>query len=463
MLKVTKRDSKEHQEYVLGTILMDGPTPNVVEILSKLKKEMFSDERAIIFEKCRMLFDEQGETNLGSVMEYFLNSNYNVDVVSSSAIAIATNHYGSGNVRYHAKRIRQIYNLNNTMVKALRIVNDISREGDIGKATRAIEDVLSDLVIETDDTHPVLLKDIAGGYLERLDNRIENPKASGLETGCRVIDENVGPFNFTDLITIAGAPGFGKTEFALMMLKNIAEHNNKHVVIFTLEMDRFQIYQRFAAIHTGISNGALRNPMYLKEEDFPKITEAISNINNLPIYVDDSPSLTLWQVISKAKMMKQRHPDIACIAIDYIQNLDFPTDVPRHLSVNEATKKLKALAKEIHCPIIQVAQINRNWRNRRFKEPNNQDLADSSGIERDSNVILFPYRPDEAGDENTCGTLAKIIVGKNRDKEKTPFVMDFVNGHFLETDKKWVDKKGVDNGNVDPNLYRNSKGRDVYF
>ena len=240
----------------------------------------------------------------------------------------------------------------------------------------------------------------------------------GVSTGFSDLDEKTAGFQNSDLIVIAGRPSMGKTALAV----NIAEHavledqgDGGAVLVFSLEQSAEQLAMRLLSAVGGIDQGRMRNGQ-MHDDDWPRFDSALNLLRDKPLYIDDTPALTALDILVRARRVRRETPTrrLKLIVVDYMQ-LMRPTEKAesRARELSEISGRLKAIAKEMGCPLVALSQLNRAPENRDNKRPRMSDLRESGAIEQDADLILFIYR-DEVYDENTEDKFAELNIAKQR-------------------------------------------------
>lgn len=247
-----------------------------------------------------------------------------------------------------------------------------------------------------------------------LHHRYENRGAvTGLPTGFIDLDEMTAGLQPSDLIIVAARPSMGKTAFSVNMAENAAMRTKKAVAIFSMEMSASQLAFRLISSMGRIDARHLRTGD-LAEEEWPRVTNAITLLSEAKIFIDDTPALSPSELRARARRLKREH-DLGLIVIDYLQLMQVPgTKENRATEISEISRSLKALAKELNIPVIALSQLNRSLEQRTDKRPVMADLRESGAIEQDADVIMFIYRDEYYNPESGEKGVAEIIIGKQR-------------------------------------------------
>jgi replicative DNA helicase len=264
-----------------------------------------------------------------------------------------------------------------------------------------------------------------------LHHRYENRgSVTGLPTGFIDLDEMTAGLQPSDLIIVAARPSMGKTAFSVNMAENAAMRTKKAVAIFSMEMSASQLAFRLISSMGRIDARNLRTGD-LAEEEWPRVTNAITLLSEAKIFIDDTPALSPSELRSRSRRLKREH-DLGLIVIDYLQLMQVPgTKENRATEISEISRSLKALAKELNVPVIALSQLNRSLEQRSDKRPMMSDLRESGAIEQDADVIMFIYRDEYYNPESGEKGVAEIIIGKQRNGPTGVVKLAFL-GHYTK-------------------------------
>lgn len=253
--------------------------------------------------------------------------------------------------------------------------------------------------------------------LEKYHNR--QGEVIGVATGFSKLDELTAGFQNSDLIIVAGRPSMGKTAFSLNLARNAAIDNKIGVGFFSLEMSKFQLAARLLSCDARIDSNNLRRGR-LSNQEWSKLSIAAGALSDAPLFIDDTASLSVFELRAKARRLKSKH-DIGLLIVDYLQLMQGPAGKEsRQQEISEISRSLKAVAKELDIPVVALSQLSRQPEIRGgSKRPLLSDLRESGALEQDADVVVFIYRPEVYGIEtNDLGhpteNIAEIIVGKQR-------------------------------------------------
>jgi replicative DNA helicase len=251
---------------------------------------------------------------------------------------------------------------------------------------------------------------------------------TGVATGFRDLDRLTCGLQKSDLIIIAGRPSMGKTAFALNMVEHAACEKKICSAIFSLEMSKEQLVQRMLCGLGRVDGSKLRGG-FLKESDWPRLTRAAGKLSEAPIFIDDTPALSVLEMRAKARRLKKEH-GLGLLVVDYLQLMrSVGHSESREREISEISRSLKALAKELSVPVIALSQLNRGVESRSDRRPQLSDLRESGAIEQDADVIAFIYR-DEVYNKNSVDKgVAEILVSKQRNGPTGTVRLAFLSEH----------------------------------
>jgi replicative DNA helicase len=264
-----------------------------------------------------------------------------------------------------------------------------------------------------------------------LSHRYENRgQLTGISTGFTDLDELTAGLQPSDLIIVAARPSMGKTAFAMNIAEAAAMRGKKSVAVFSMEMSASQLALRLISSMGRIHQQHLRTGD-LAEEDWPRVTSAITMLSEAKIFIDDTPAMSPVEMRARSRRLQREH-GLDMIVIDYLQLMQVPGNKEnRATEISEISRGLKALAKELNVPVIALSQLNRSLEQRADKRPMMSDLRESGAIEQDADLIMFIYRDDYYNKESPDKGLAEIIIGKQRNGPTDTAKLTFL-GHYTK-------------------------------
>jgi replicative DNA helicase len=427
--------SAEAEESVLGSVLLSSEAANIA--LEKLHPEDFYiPAHQSIFEAIVALFDSNQPIDAVTVSESLRRldaldrsggPSYLAQLLDSVPTASNIEHY-AGIVEEHALRRR-----------LQRVGGDVTQ-----LATRMEDDIASVLDRAEQSVFAVSERRIGEGLApidpllgpaieqaEELNRR--GSMVTGLPTGFRDLDKMLAGLHPSNLLIVAARPGMGKSSLALNIAQNAAIHHDAPVALFTLEMSREEVVSRMLCAAGRIDSQRLRSGQ-LSESDFTKLSNAASILYKKPIFVDDSPGLTVTEIRAKCRRMRRR-PGLGLVVIDYLQLMQGSGQENRQQEIAVISRSLKNLARELDVPVIALSQLNRSMEQREDKRPRLSDLRESGSLEQDADVVMFIYRHEYYHPEaqETKG-IAEVAVAKHRQGATGRIDMTFLPEFTLFSD-----------------------------
>ena len=410
---------------VLGAILQSNEA--FLKCLELLRPEHFyRDAHRTIFAAAQGLFGRSEPVDLITITNE-LRRRGDLEEVGSAAFlsslvdAVPT----AANVSYHARIIRDKALLRQLIDVATGIVG--LGYGDHEEAEQVLEEAEQQIFQISEDRVRrafLPLRSILKDAFEQVERLFERKtQVTGVPTGFSQLDQMTAGLQPSELAIIAGRPSMGKTSFALNIARNAAMEEGIPVGIFSLEMSKEQVVQRMLSSEAEVDSNRIRTG-YLRESDWPKLTNAAGRLSEAPIFIDDSAAIAVIELRAKARRLKAEH-NIGLIVIDYLQLISGRLRVEnRQQEVSEICRALKAMAKELRVPVVALSQLARRAEERGEKgRPQLSDLRESGAIEQDSDVVIFLYRPGyyqarradmEGGIDSERDTRTEVNVAKQR-------------------------------------------------
>jgi len=283
-------------------------------------------------------------------------------------------------------------------------------------------------------TGPEIIAAILARTVDRIDTLFHSKSPiTGVSTGFHDFDKLTSGLQAADLVIVAGRPSMGKTTFAMNMAEHVAMTTDKAVLIFSMEMPAESLAMRMLASLGRIEQGRIRSGQ-LQDDDWPRLTSAISMMSAKKLLIDDGGALSPMEVRARARRAAREHGDLAMIVIDYLQLMRVPGNSEHRASeISEISRSLKALARELNVPVIALSQLNRGLEQRPEKRPVMSDLRESGAIEQDADLIVFIYRDEIYHKDSPDKGTAEIIIGKQRNGPIGMTRLTFL-GHYSRFD-----------------------------
>jgi replicative DNA helicase len=413
-LKIPPQNIEAEQSVLGGVLIEPDALSRVLEIMRG--QDFYRESHQKIFTAMVEMYQKGTPVDLITLSEYLLSRGH-MEVVGGAAYlaSLADAIPSAVNIEVYARIVRDKATLRRLISLSAEIAGKSYRfSGDVeeilDQAEKAIFEITEDKI--TPHVYPLseVIKD-SFRTIEELYDRKE--RISGVPTGFLNLDQFTSGLQPSDLIIVAGRPSMGKTAFALDIARNAATQAEIPSVIFSLEMSRQQLATRMLCSEARVDAHKLRSG-YIGERDWPRLTSAAGVLSEAPIFIDDSAAMSVLQMRAKARRLKADR-GLGLVVVDYLQLMSGRSGADRReQEISEISRSLKALAKELHVPVIALSQLNRKVEDRTDKRPVMADLRESGAIEQDADVILFIYR-DEMYDENSKQKgIAEIIIGKQR-------------------------------------------------
>lgn len=289
------------------------------------------------------------------------------------------------------------------------------------------------------------IKDLSKEVLDKIFYLMSNPtSADGINTSFRELDAITSGLHKDELIILAARPSMGKTAFALNLALNAAKNTNGTVMIFSLEMNAEQLVTRMLSCVSNVDGYLLKKPSLLREYDVEKMVIGQNKLKNLKIIIDDSPGLTIGELVWKANNAKKNMKDLALIVVDYLQLLSVSSKPGsgnnRQNEISKISRDLKRLSRDAGVPVLALSQLSRKVEERESKIPLLSDLRESGSIEQDADIVSFLYRPEYYKNSTNQSDVqdVHVIISKNRNGATGRFILTFEPkiGLFSNSDKK---------------------------
>ena len=446
----------ELEEAVLGALMLDNEA--LSDTIDILKPEYFYKiEHQKIFDSIIVLFNESKPVDILTIIEQLKKSGELENIGGAFYITQLTNNVASSaNTEYHARIIVEKFIQRSLIQISSSIIKDSFDE------TIDVFDLLSNAEQELFSVTEGSLRKSYSKMSELISSAINNIEElknkedglSGVPSGFSRLDRVTSGWQKSDLVIIAARPGMGKTALALTMCRNIAINHKTPIGIFSLEMSTDQLVNRLISSESEIPSNKLRKGN-LEEYEFVQLHEKIKDLAEAPIYIDDTPGLSVFELRAKARRLVKNH-GVKIIIVDYLQLMTAGGNKigNREQEISTISRSLKGIAKELIIPVIALSQVNRGVESRTStsKRPILADLRESGAIEQDADIVTFIYRPEyykiyEWENSDDSRGQAEIIIAKHRNGP-----LDNIRLKFINTLAKFSDLDYFDGVNEKENL-----------
>lgn len=404
------------EKSVIGAMLIDpSAVPNA---FNKLKSEDFYlKDHMEIFEAIGDLMEEAKPIDVITVCDRLtergtLDRCGGLPYLASLADMVVT----SANINYYADIVAE----KSILRKLIKASGEIAEEA--FDSSSEVQDVLTlaeDRIFNISKSRNlsgfVPVKDILPDVFQTLEDIYRNKgKTAGIPSGFIDLDRTISGLNKSDLILVAARPGMGKTSFMLNMAQHVAIKEKIPVAFFTLEMSKEQLTTNILSSEARVENTKIRNGE-IADDEWGRLAESLGDISGAPIYIDDTPNISITDIRSKCKKL-QLEKGIGIVFIDYLQLMQGRTRAEsRQQEISEISRSLKILAKELQVPVITGSQLNREADKRPDHRPMLADLRESGAIEQDADIVMLLFRDDYyTKEESEKKNIAEVIIAKNR-------------------------------------------------
>ena len=414
-LKVPPQDLQAEQS-VLGAILVDASSINlVVEFLRQ--DHFYSKENQNIYGAMQSLFEKQQPIDIITLQSQLKKEGKLKDVGGTSYLTDLINTVPtSAYIEHYGRIVKDHYTKRQLIAFSSRTVQRAFDEtGDTKKLLDEAEKEIFSLAQEHLRQDFVELKEVLAESFERLEEFLkQGVQHRGLPTGYTDLDNKLAGLQDSNLIVLAARPGIGKTTLALNIALNVAMKEKKAVGFFSLEMSKEELVDRLLVGHADIDAWKLKTGR-LSDEDYKKLTDAMGELADAPIFIDDTPGASILEMRTKARKLKIEK-DVKLLVVDYLQLADAGRRFDSRVTeVSMISQGLKNLARELKIPVIALSQLSRAVEQRGSKKPQLSDLRESGSIEQDADIVAFLYHEDENEDLlDQSKRMIKLFIAKHR-------------------------------------------------
>ena len=414
----------EAEMAVLGGVLLENEALNkALEILTA--DDFYRESHRKIYLSLVEL-SEKGEPADLVTLTGLLQEKGDLDAVGGSSYLATLVDYvpTAANIGYYCRMVKEKAVSRHLINVATNIATKGYEGGDVEETLDWAEKSIFEIASRRSKPSYFSTKEIMKDTFKAIEKLYDRKElVTGVPTGFVDLDNMTAGMQPGDLIIIAGRPSMGKTAFALNVVEYAAVQNQtRHpTIVFSLEMSKEQLVQRLLCSVSKVDASRLRTG-HLGESDWPKLTHGAGLLSEAPIFIDDTPAISILELRAKARRLKAEH-NLGLIVVDYLQLMTGHNSESRQQEISDISRSLKALAKELSVPVIALSQLNRSLENRTDKRPMMADLRESGAIEQDADVIMFVFREavyceDCKSKEKTCDKGhekdAEIIIGKQR-------------------------------------------------
>lgn len=413
---------------VLGSMLMDRDAiSKTIELIEE--GFFYKDAHRKIFSTLINLYDQNKVIDYVTLVEELKKIDILDEIGGPSYIAFLLSSVPTAaNVEHYARIVREKAILRNLISTATQIISesyDSSASVDVvlDKAERMIFNITAEKV----ESRFATIKDVIKNSIETIDNLYQRKEnITGIATGFHDFDVMTAGLQRSDFIVVAGRPSMGKSALVSCIAEHVGVIEKIPVAFFSLEMAKEQLVQRMLCSHARVDSHKVRTG-FLSQSDWPKLVNAAGKLSEAPIYIDDTPGVSVLELRAKARRLKAQY-NIELLIVDYLQLMQGPPGVEnRQQEISEISRALKALARELSMPVIAVSQLSRAVEQRADRRPQLSDLRESGAIEQDADVVVLLLREEYYNPTEENKGMAEVIIAKQRNGPVGTLKLAFIN------------------------------------
>lgn len=416
VLKRVLPHSIEAEQSVIGSMLMDKEAITIAgERIAG--DDFYGKQYGILFDAMVELNDEGKPVDLVTLQERLKEKGtppeiYSLEYIRDVMAAVPT----SANIKHYADIVAEKAVLRKLIRVNEEIANTCYAQNDSLESILEIsEKSIFDIIQKRNSGDFVPIRQVVMNAMNLIEEASKNKGAvTGIATGFLDLDYKTAGMQPSDLILIAARPSMGKTAFVLNIAQHVAFHDGKSVAIFSLEMSKEQLVNRLLSLESKVNSQAIRTGN-MKDDEWERLIESADVIGRSGLLIDDTPGISIGELRSKCRKFKLEY-DLQMIIIDYLQLMtgSGKNNESRQQEISEISRSLKALARELHVPVIALSQLSRAVEQRPDHRPMLSDLRESGAIEQDADVVMFIYRDDYYNKDTELRNVAEIIIAKQR-------------------------------------------------
>lgn len=408
--------NNEAEASLLGSILLDGES--ISEVADAVTANDFYDpNHGLIFAAMLALYEARRPIDLLTLTNQLEKKKSLDKIGGASYLTELTNRVPTAS---HVEHYADIVADKATRRRLIKAASEISRLGyneeqPVGTALSEAEADLFAVSQATTSQDLLSIEAILSQSFDRLDElHKDKSRLRGVPTGFKALDNLLAGLQQSDLVVLAARPSMGKSTLAMNIAHHVALEQKQAVLVFSLEMSKEQLVDRLLAAEAGVDAWNIRTGN-LNDQDFEKLGQAMGHLSEAPIYIDDTPAMTVLEMRTKARREQHKRP-LGLIVVDYLQLMSGSTrgSDNRVQEISEISRGLKAIARELNVPVLALSQLSRSVESRSPQIPQLADLRESGSIEQDADVVIFIYREEYYNPETDRQHITDILIRKHR-------------------------------------------------
>jgi replicative DNA helicase len=416
-LKLPPHSLEAEQSVLGGLMIANDAWDKVADMVSD--GDFYRPEHRLIFRRMAQLVEAAQPIDVVTLADALNHADELARAGGFAYLAeIARNTPSAANIRAYAIAVRERSSLR-ALITAAQAIADSGFHPE-GRTSSELLDEAERRITQITEERPKSggpepVNPLLKRAVERIDELFNSDaEITGLSTGFKDLDAMTSGLQRGDMVVVAARPSMGKTTFAMNLVEHAVLHGTKPVIVFSMEMPAEQLIMRLLSAIGRIDQTKVRSGR-LDDEDWPKLSAAVSKLKDRPLFIDDTPALSPIEIRSRTRRIAREHGDPAMIMVDYIQLMQITGSTEgRTAEISEISRSMKSIAKEFNCPVVALSQLNRGVEQRPNKRPVNSDLRESGAIEQDADIIMFIYRDEVYNEESQDKGVAEIIIGKQR-------------------------------------------------
>ncbi|MCM8800324.1 MAG: replicative DNA helicase [Candidatus Omnitrophica bacterium] len=405
----------EAEMAVLGSMLID---ENAVALaVEMLDKDCFyKDTHKKIYEVILNLYNANRAIDVITVSDELKRLGILEEIGGvATLVELANSVPTSANVHHYARIVKEKSILRALINNATQIVNlSYESEGNVDEILDKAESLIFEISDNKKESSTVSLKEVVKDTIDTIDKLYQKKSyVTGIPTGFIDFDQRTAGFHPSDFIVIAGRPSMGKSAFAISIAEHVGVVEKIPLAFFSLEMSKEQLVQRMLCSHARVDVHKVRTG-YLASSDWPRLTAAAGKLSEAPIFIEDTPAISIMELRAKARRLKS-HYNIQLLILDYLQLMKGTGRAEnRQQEISEISRSLKALARELHIPVVAISQLSRAVEARADHRPQLSDLRESGAIEQDADLVALLLREEYYNPTEENEGIAEVIIAKQR-------------------------------------------------
>ncbi|KPK42513.1 MAG: replicative DNA helicase [Omnitrophica WOR_2 bacterium SM23_29] len=412
--KLPPQNLEAEMAVLCSMLIEEEAISHAIEILNE--DSFYKEAHKIIFNAIVSLYNKSRVADIVTLIDELKKRGALEDVGGINYLtSLTTSVPTAANVRHYAKIVKEKSLLRNLIASGTTIVSEAyEAEEDADDLLDKAERMIFEITSKKIEGGFVSLKEIIKDSIETIDSLYQRKtNITGIPTGFHDFDRLTAGLQPSDLIVVAGRPSMGKSAFATSVAEHVGVTEKLPVAIFSLEMSKEQLVQRMLCSHARVDANKVRTG-FLSQSDWPRLTNAAGKLSEAPIYIDDSPALSILELRGKARRLKSQH-DVQLIIVDYLQLLQSPTRAEnRQQEIADISRSLKSLAKELNVPLVAISQLSRGPERREDRRPQLADLRESGAIEQDADVVTLLFREEFYTPTEENRGVAELTIAKQR-------------------------------------------------